>query len=180
MVIRCPSSSSIKLDAIREALQATHPDELFDIQGLPVELQDRSDMTVNAQPEGRDETVKYARLRLREMQRQHGPATGLDIGIESGAIDGFDVTAVVLDSALGEVAMALSQGIMFPEDSLEEAQRRGFKTTTAGDIIHERHPDIPSNNWQEHFPPYISRREQIRDAVIDALRQSPEYPVPAQ
>ncbi len=180
MIIRCPSSSTVKINAIIEALGTVRPGEDFDIQKLPVELQDRDDLQIKAQPEGDEEIVGYARTRLEEMCRQYGPAPGLDIGIESGAVEGADVAAVVLGSAVGEIAVALSLGIPFPSGSLDEAHRRGFKTTTAGEIIHEQHPDIPANSWQEYFPPYISRQQQLRDAIVDALLQAPELFVPTK
>ena len=77
MIIRSPSSSPVKIEAIRLALDDVRPGQSFDILGLPVELQDRSDLLINAQPEGRDETIAYARERLRHMHAQHGPAPGL-------------------------------------------------------------------------------------------------------
>ena len=175
MVVRCPSGSSVKLEAIRGALDATYPDQEFEIQGLPVELQDRDDLEVNAQPEGADETTYYARLRLLEMSKQYGPTTGVDIAIESGAIEDQDVACIVLCNAVGNIAVGLSEGIPFPEYSLDEARKRGFKSTTAGDIVHEMYPAIPANSWQEHFPPFITRQQQIQDAIVQILRRAPEF-----
>lgn len=135
---------------------------------MPVELQVRPDLSVNAQPEGEQETVGYARERWREMCLEHGPTTGIDISIESGAIGNLDVAVVILYSHGNEVVV-LSRGIAFPPGVLEEARARGFKTTTAGDIIHERFSHIPSNNWHVHFPPYKSREDQIVEAVVSGL-----------
>lgn len=178
MIIRSPSSSPVKIEAIRLALDVLHLGQPFDVQGLPVELQDRSDLSIHAQPEGHDETIAYARERLRQMHALHGPTPGLDIGIESGAIDALDVACVVVHTRLGEAALALSEGVAFPAGSLEAARARGFKSTTAGDIIHEQHPNIPANNWQEYFPPYISRQQQIQGAIVTALRMLPGFAPP--
>ena len=178
MIIRSPTSSSVKIEAIRLALVVVQPEQSFDIQSMPVELQDRSDLSINAQPAGRNETIAYARERLRQMHALHGPTPGLDIGIESGAIDALDVACVVVQTRLGEAALALSSGVAFPAGSLETARARGFKNTTVGDIIHEQHPNIPSNNWQEYFPPYISRQEQIQGAIVTALRMLPGFAPP--
>lgn len=171
LIVRCPSSSAVKLNAIKKALGIVLPNEEFNLQGLPVELQARPDLSINAQPEGEEETVGYARERWHEMCRQHGVPTNLDISIESGAINGRDVAATALYSSQGDEVIVLSEGITFPVGTLEEARRRGFKTTTAGDIVHERFPGIPSNSWQQYFSPYKSREEQITEAVVNTLQR---------
>jgi non-canonical (house-cleaning) NTP pyrophosphatase len=127
-------------------------------------------MSINAQPFGEAETVRYARARRRQMCLEYGQAASTDISIESGAIAGQDVAVVLLYTQSGNEILVLSQGIPFPDDSLEVARERGFKTTTAGDIIHERYPHIPGNSWQVCFPPFISREQQIQEAVERALR----------
>lgn len=169
-VVRCPSASAVKIEAVRGGLDAVWPGQNFEIQGLPVELQDRADLQINAEPEGLEQTINYARARWQEMCKQHGVTPWLDISIESGAIEGFDVAVIALFTSIGKEAIAISEGVPIPNGTLEEARRRGFKTTTAGDIIHERWPHIPANSWQEHFPPYLSRQQQIQDAIIDGLR----------
>lgn len=170
-VVRCPSKSAIKLDAIRQAFAVVDPSLAIKVEGSPVELQDRPDMSINAQPVGKGQTIEYARARWREMCQQHGPTTDLDIVIESGAIYGFDVAVVIIHAANGNEIVVLSEGIKFPDDTLEEALKRGAKTTTAGDIIHERCSHIPANNWHEYFIPYVSRRQQIQSAIERGLRQ---------
>lgn len=169
LIVRCPSSSAIKLNAIRKALENQWAGQSFELRGLPVELQARPDMQINAQPEGKEQTTKYARERLIQMCREHGNALGLDIGIESGAIGNLDVAVIVLRTASGEEVTVLSRGIPFPSGTLEEARRGGFKTTTAGDIIHKKFPNVPANNWHGYFPPGISRDAQIRTAIKEGL-----------
>jgi hypothetical protein len=141
-----------------------------ELHELPVELQARPDLRINAQPEGELQTVRYARERMHEMCRQYGDTTGIDISIESGAIEGMDVAVVLLRMADGKERVVLSQGVAFPEGTLEEARRRGFKSTTAGDVIHELFANVPANSWQAYFPPNISRETQIADAVEKGLR----------
>lgn len=170
-VVRCPSNSTIKLDAIMAAFVVVNPGSTFEVRGLPVELQDRPDMDINAQPIDKEQTVEYARARWREMCQQHGPTTDLDIVIESGAIDGLDVAVVAIYTTDGNETVVLSEGIKFPDGTFEEALKRSVKTTTVGDIIHERWSHIPANNWHEHFFPYVSRRRQIQYAIERGLRQ---------
>jgi non-canonical (house-cleaning) NTP pyrophosphatase len=174
MIIRCPSGSEIKLSAINAALREVYADKDFQVTSFPVELQDRSDLDVNAEPEGKEQTLKYARERLRQMYLRHGPTSGIDISIESGIIDGLDVACVIITTKNGESALVWSQGVAVPEGAFEEARARGLKTTSVGDIIHEKHPAIPANNWEGSFPPYVSRQQQIQTAVISALLQMPD------
>ncbi len=173
MIIRCPSGSEIKLSAINAALREVYADNDFKVTSFPVELQGRSDLDINAEPEGKEQTLEYARERLRQMCLQHGPTPGIDISIESGIIDGLDVACVVISTQNGESALSWSQGVTVPEGALEKARARGLKTTSVGDIIHEKHPEIPANNWEGSFPPYISRQQQIQAAVISALHRMP-------
>lgn len=167
--VRCPTSSSVEIDAVMEALAVVWPNETVDLQSLPVELQSRPDRVVNAQPEGFTQTTSYARERLQEMCRLHGPTPDLDISIESGAIDNLDVAVVIITDVDGNETIWTSEGVAFPPGTLELARMSGFATTTVGDIIHERWPDIPSDDWQAHFPPYLSRQELIRDTIIRGL-----------
>ncbi len=171
MQVRTPSKSSVKIEAVTAALAEVWPDRTFDVMGLPVELQDRADLQVDAQPEGLELTVSYANARGDEMCRQHGQPTGIDILIESGAIDGQDVAVIVIRTHDGKKVTSLSQGIDFPAGTLDEARRRGFASVTAGDIIHEQRPDVPSNNWHPFYPPFVTREEQIKGAVVEGLRE---------
>lgn len=173
MIVRCPSGSTIKLQAINAAIQEVYAEHDYEIQSFPVELQDREDLDINTEPEGREQTLAYAHERLKQMCLQHGPTHWIDISIESGVIDGFDVACVVINTRNGEGYLAWSQGIAVPEGTLEEARARGLKATSVGDIIHEKHPEIPANDWQVSFPPYISRQQQIQTAVVSSLHQVP-------
>jgi non-canonical (house-cleaning) NTP pyrophosphatase len=171
MLVRCPTGSAIKLDAIQAAVQEAIGKRDYDIQSFPVELQDRQDLDVNAEPEGREQTLTYARERIKQLCMKHGPTPGIDISVESGIIDGLDVACVVIRTENGKETVAWSEGVTVPEDVFEEARKRGLKTTTVGDVIHEKHPEIPAKSWQEHYAPFISRQQQIQASVVSALRQ---------
>ena len=137
MVIRCPSASKIKLSAINDALREASKNRDFQVYSFPVELQDRDDLNINAEPEGREQTLEYARERLKQMRLEKGPTSGIDISIESGIVNGSDVACIVINNNNGEEVITWSQGVSIPEGALEEARKRGLKTTTVGDIIHE-------------------------------------------
>lgn len=161
-----------------------------DVTKCRVELQDRPGLRVNAQPIGYEQTLAYAQARMDTMIAEFGPnPEGYDFSVESGAIrlgrDGtvipdntdsdeklVDVAIVLIRNRNGREYTGVSAGVPFPEGTLEEAIRRGVKTTTAGDVIAERFPGVPSGTWQEHFGG-LSRERQIADAVetgIIALR----------
>jgi non-canonical (house-cleaning) NTP pyrophosphatase len=171
MLVRIPSKSNVKRSPVEAALTEVWPNRTFEIRCLPVELQDRPDLSFNAQPEGLELTVSYAEARGDEMCAQHGHTQGIDVLVESGVILGQDVAVVVIRTHDNQKVTTLSQGIDFPDGCLEEARRRGFKHVTVGDVVHERHPEAPSNNWQPLYPPYITREEQIRRAVVEGLRE---------
>jgi non-canonical (house-cleaning) NTP pyrophosphatase len=165
----CSSESKLKLIGIESGFWLERG-EGVQAQGLPVDLPQRADLEVNEQPEGYEQTLMYARARDAAMVAAHPQVQqGIRFSIESGAIDGMDV-AIVLAYAGDREFIAQSQPLPFPEGSLEEARKRGFKTTTAGMIIHEWDSAIPANNWQEYFTK-TSRPQQIAGAVRDVLRQ---------
>lgn len=170
-LVRVASSSKVKLDASRSAMATLGRHLSTFVHGFPVELQDRRDLQFNAQPEGREEIIRYTLAREAEMCRMHGTVSYLDIVVESGAIEGMDVAVVALFMPERQEHIILSQAIAFPKGSLDEARRRGFKTTTAGDVIHERMPSIPANDWQKYVTPFMSRQQQISDAIVRGLRE---------
>lgn len=165
--VRVASGSSVKVNAVKLALEAT----LWggQIQECPTELQDLDGF--NAQPEGREETERYVRARYEAMLGDYKQnPSGLDVVIESGAIDGQDV-AVVLVAYRGRTYVSASQPVPFPEGALEAARQRGFKTVTAGDVIHEwSEGKIPANNWHSSVMPGMTRERQIAMALVPLLR----------
>lgn len=187
MTNRIASASGCKFTGTSQGLAAADEADT-EVAKCPVELQDRADMEINAQPIGYDQTVAYAKARMDTMIEEYGPnATGFDFAVESGAIrlapDGsvvpnnveagnwplVDVAIVLIRDSRGREYVQASAGVMFPEGTLEEAIRRGVKTTTAGDVIAEWHEGVPSGTWQAHFFPQLPREKQIADAVAAGL-----------
>jgi non-canonical (house-cleaning) NTP pyrophosphatase len=135
-------------------------------------------LTVFAQP-FEYETLQYARLRLLEMQRRYSTPRGdmVDVAIESGAFRHGEryvdqVVVIAFTQRRGEQLAIWSQPVYIPEGVAEEMlERRSHEPQlTAGGIINARHPLIPADNWQEFFPPGLSRHRQISEAVERALR----------
>lgn len=181
VTVNVASDKPVKIEAVRQALSELFPDVDFQIRPCAVRLEEREGLDVNAQPEGEAQTSMYAMMRLSEMIEQYGRAD-LNIAIESGAIDGQDVAVIVIESARGRRAKHLlfSEAVPFPTlpnaagemvNTLEEARKRGFKTTTAGKIIQELRPDIPHDAWQEHFESVSGRKltrvQQIKEALVN-------------
>src|SRR2546429_7108586 len=107
VIVRSPSSSPRKLSPIRRAWSAEHPRIEVVVRDIPVELQSRSG-SVNAQPIGKAETIRYAQLREDALQRQDSGPWDLDISIESGAIDRKDVAVGLLNPKSGQSVLVLS------------------------------------------------------------------------
>ena len=166
-LVRVASGSSIKLDGTRMALGKIH--WVSEVVACPTELQDTEGF--NAQPYGLEETRRYVRARYRAMCEAYKPnPDGVDIVVESGAIDGKDV-ACVLVAFRGQIYTGESQPVPFPEGTLVEAHRRGFKTVTAGAIIHEKLPGVPANNWHHIMVPGMTREKQIAGVLLPILRR---------
>ena len=166
-LVRVASESSIKLGGTRMALDKIH--WASEVMACPTELQDTEGF--NAQPYGLEETRRYVRARYKAMCEKHkANPDGVDIVVESGAIDGKDV-ACVLVAFRGQIYTGESQPVPFPEGALVEAHRRGFKTVTAGDIIHEKLPGVPANNWHHIMVPGMTREKQIAGVLISILRR---------
>lgn len=165
----CSSASRLKLTGIESGFWLERGEGVR-AQGYAVDLPQRDDLEINEQPEGFEQTLAYARARDEAMVAAHPEVKqGIRFSIESGAIDGMDV-AIVLAYVGDKEFVAKSHPLPFPEGSLEEARRRGFKTTTAGMVIHEWQPAIPANNWQEYLT-VMSRPQQIAGAVRQVLQQ---------
>lgn len=183
---RIASANDCKVTGTNQGLTAASEADTEVIK-CPVELQDRPDLEFNAQPYGYNQTVAYAKARLDAMIEEHGTNTsGYDFAVENGAImlngegkvipdeskkpgEIYDVAIVLIRDRNGRERIQASAGVMFPEGTLEEAEYRGFKTTTAGDVIAEWHEGVPSDTWQRHFFPQLPREKQIADTVTAGL-----------
>lgn len=191
-IVRTPTSSGVKLQPIRAALLKKWPNKIFQIKPIPVELQDRPDLNIMAQPKGIAQTAKYAKARRKELLAKDDSPYMVDISIENGIVwswrviklwGHWDVAVVYIVTASGETSLTVSVPVRVPEWAWKEAKRRGFKTTTAGQIIHERYPLIPANNWMPYSASLcrgdetpvadgITREEQIEGAILKGLNSS--------
>lgn len=94
------------------------------------------------------------------------PGADLYIGIENGIFEEkgryIDRAVVVLTDMKGKDVFALSAGVEFPADCVEEAQRRGFDKVTVGQVMAEkgivRHHDDPHADLSSHNRAYYLRQ----------------------
>lgn len=95
---------------------------------------------VNEQPIGEEEAYKGALNRALAVRAAH--PTSYAIGIENALrlVNGVweDFACIVVIRPNGEIISVESETVVFPTEIVEEAKRRGFKTTTAGSVLAER------------------------------------------
>ena len=131
MKIIVGSQSQVKLDAVNGALK------MLGIEAEVVGVKAKSN--VAEQPMD-DETLQGARNRARH-SRELAADGDLYLAIENGVFtegDRFVNKAVVMAIAKdGTETLATSDGVEFPKASVEEARKRGFATTTVGQVMAE-------------------------------------------
>jgi non-canonical (house-cleaning) NTP pyrophosphatase/adenine/guanine phosphoribosyltransferase-like PRPP-binding protein len=135
------TQSAIKLDAIRNSFRMLLPkNEFWEIEGVPAQSGKPE------QPEG-DETLEGAANRVKDAMRLH-PESDMVIAIESGIFKLPDVAAPegysYYDQAIiycltkdQQTHIYRSDYLKFPTDAVEEARKRGFATTTVGQVLQE-------------------------------------------
>ena len=158
--------SHIERGAVYEALLALRASPRLSA----VEVVSKQD----AQPFGFDATSLGAHERARLAVVGHHDAWG--IGIESCVVfaEGcgyYDVAVVAVVTPDGRSANAVSSGIPFPVHDVEEARRRGFATTTVGDVIAERLGGSPQNPHAALTGGRVNRQDTLVVAVTLALAQ---------
>lgn len=138
---------------------------------------------VNAQPETTpqdNETLRGACNRMDDLKKIIGKTRydlliAFENGIESKIINGrtvwYDYCWVVVEDAEGKRYYAHSAGIEIAPDIVDEARRRGFETTTIGDIIAERaspdtDPTNPHSNLTSHT---VERLDLLKETVQTIL-----------
>jgi non-canonical (house-cleaning) NTP pyrophosphatase len=167
MKIVLGSTNEHKLYAVREtcALSGLYAQ----MYGIP------ASSGVSAQPLGFEETHSGAMARALVARSEHG--CDLAIGIESGVFRfalspvTLDIAVIVLITGENKIIVTSSNGIQFPEDCVEEAYRRGFKTTTVGSVIAERHGGDPTDPQLTLTNGKISRISTLVDALKIAFEQ---------
>jgi non-canonical (house-cleaning) NTP pyrophosphatase len=112
------------------------------------------------QPVGFGQTLLCAKNRAEIVRLQYPEA--LCLGIESGLIQAHDVTTdTAVIAALtpdGSWFFGTSPGITLPERYVQEAKRRGFKTTTVGEVVAESLRGDPTDPHASLTSGIINRR----------------------
>lgn len=174
MNIFVASGSIHKISAVRDGTAEMFPGTALDVRGIKVP----SD--INEQPVGHEETIQGALNRLENMREVIGETRAdLLVAIENGIFSvelfgkptWFDLGWVVVEDADGNHCLAHSTGIRVYEDDVDEAERRGFATTTVGSIYAARtgadatDPNVHSTNV------HVSRAEMLKQAFKTAFGQ---------
>ncbi len=125
------STSTHKLEALKEACVKV---------GIKAEINVfPSESGVNAQPYGLDETYQGAATRARNAQSADPQA--IAVGIENGIVPVgdtcVDLAVIVALTPDGQSFVGTSVGVEFLKEAVQEARKRGFKTTTASDVMAE-------------------------------------------
>ncbi len=166
------STSAIKLEAVERVLSGRGVDAKID--GVKV------GSGVSEQPMG-DETLSGARNRVKNAMAER-PGADLYVSIENGIFsEGHGKDAKYVDKAVvvcvdksGHEHVAYSDGVEFPKDAVEEARRRGFATTTVGEVLKEQgrvkdnaDPHFELTGGKKHRADFL--QQAVSEAVAGAL-----------
>lgn len=159
------TTSIHKVDALREACArvGVFVDEL---------VKCKTESGVNEQPVDFEETYTGAKNRA-EKARIAQPDCDLWIGIESGIFRGknvtIDVAVIVILSADGSENVTTSEGILFPEAFVIEAEALGFATTTVGSIITKHLGGDKTDPHSTLTNGRRTRKEMLTNGIATAL-----------
>jgi inosine/xanthosine triphosphatase len=135
------STSQHKLGAVERVFKETYSDWEIDMEGV------KAPSEINEQPVGHKEMIEGALNRIKNAKKTaKGKKFDFVVGIENGIfpieVDGtekwFDVAWVVIENKEDKQSLAVSAGVEFPREFIQEARKKGFKTTTVGSIIAEK------------------------------------------
>lgn len=162
-IITVGSTSSIKVSAVRMALARA---------GIAADVVAHASQSgVNAQPVGRDETLRGASNRARAAAAAVPGSAG--VGIENGIVreDGrwIDVAAVVIVGEDGRETVAWSEAVAVPDVFVDEAAARGFGGVTVGAVIAEREGSTPDDPHAMLSGGRRTRAAILADALASAL-----------
>jgi len=165
------SNSEHKLKAVKETFKEVYPDTQIMVKGVKVTS------GINEQPVGLKEIFQGAQNRAQEAKRLAQEAYDFIIGIENGILpietgEGtmwFDVGLVIAENKKGQQGFALSSGVVFPSWAVEEAQKRGFATTTVGTILFERNNGDRTDPQSLLTNQLVSRTAMLKQALMIAL-----------
>jgi len=169
MKITLGSTSTHKLAAVRKACERLNLE--IDVEGV------KTNSGINEQPTGFDETFAGALTRAEEVWEQSPDSIAL--GIESGIFrfghqeerHTLDLAVVVAITPEGRKIITTSSGVSFPEECVDEAERRGFNTITVGSVVTEQHGGDPTDPHSVLTNNQVSRTMTLVDAIVVALRQ---------
>jgi non-canonical (house-cleaning) NTP pyrophosphatase len=181
------SASGLKYQAIQQAFMEVKRSLESTISfGKNIDLQFitvAAKSNVNAQPIGWEETIKGANHRATNALSLAEPGTNprVVIAIENGIINlvanggdyYMDVGWVVLnDLDRKEQFVASSTSVSISASAVDVAHRRGFETTTVGDMLHECYPSIDSMDPHAGLLAGVTTRVSIlQQAVVSCLGQ---------
>lgn len=162
-IVAVGTTSSIKVVAVRTSLVRA---------GIAANvLSHATPSGVNAQPVGRDETLRGATNRARAAAAAIPGCIG--IGIENGIVheDGrwIDLAAVVIVGADGRTSVAWSEAVAVPDVFVDEAASRGFEGGTVGAVIAERTGSTPDDPHAMLSAGRRTRSAILADALASAL-----------
>jgi len=167
------SASVLKVRAVHEEFEAVM-EGASQIQCIPI----KASSGINEQPVGFEETLAGAMNRMADAkQKNEEEDIGFVVGIESGiyVINGkcFDFGWVIIERCLdGKMVSSTTPFIEFPAEEMEEANRRGFETTTVGDIFAERNPEANTKDPHSFLTQgKTSRGKLLAQGISAALAQ---------
>lgn len=168
MKITLGSTSTHKLAAIREACERLNLQ--VDVAGV------KTGSDINEQPVGFDETFTGALTRAEGVREQSPDSIAL--GVESGIFrfgqeerHTLDLAVIVAITPEGRKIITTSSGVSFPEVCVDEAERRGFDTTTVGSVVTEQHGGDPTDPHSVLTNNAVTRTATLVDALVVALKQ---------
>lgn len=165
--IAVASTSATKLAAVASSVERMFKDEVTIVAVA-------ASSGVADQPEGLDETARGAKNRLDHACRVC-PTADYVVAMENGIIDvagnWIDLAVVELVARGGQSFWATSLGVRFPSEAVVEARRRGFATTTVGQVIAEMNPGV------DHADPHkfltgLSRALYLEQALFTVFSQA--------
>ncbi|MFA6447352.1 MAG: DUF84 family protein [Patescibacteria group bacterium] len=127
----------------------------------------------NQQPVGFEQILKYAKDRATLTANAYPQA--LCLGIESGLIRAQDVTidqtVIAALTPTGDWYFSTTPGIRFPERLVVETKRRGFKTTTVGQVIAEQLHGDPTDPLATLTNQALNRRYMLFTGIYVLFAQ---------
>lgn len=171
------STSVHKTGAVEAALRELFPQAQIEVSGF------KSRSGVNEQPVNNEaEQGAYNRIvSILEVLVDEVPnfgVTQLIVSIESGIFQNGDVwedkaVVIVANPSLNIKVTEISEGVVFPNEYVNVAQRRGFGEHTVGSVIAEMNPDVdgtdPHAFLTKDLENPISRQELLESTVLRAL-----------